>query len=118
MYDLGVAVERLRAARQAIDASLKRLQTDHLDLYQIHWPARNVPNFGQTSFNPDNEREAESIDAQLRVMDELVRAGMATAADLARWDAAFTALDTGRVAFTLDVVAVVGRRPALPEESS
>jgi hypothetical protein len=50
--------------------------------------------------------------------DELVRAGMATAADLARWDAAFTALDTGRVAFTLDVVAVVGRRPALPEESS
>ncbi|MDF3050071.1 MAG: Methyltransferase type 11 [Pseudonocardia sp.] len=50
--------------------------------------------------------------------DELVRAGMATAADLARWDAAFTALDTGRVAFTLAVVAVVGRRPALPEESS
>lgn len=61
--------------RQAIDASLTRLQTDHLDLYQIHWPARNVPNFGQTSFNPDNEREAESIEAQLRVMDELVRAG-------------------------------------------
>jgi hypothetical protein len=46
---------------------------------------------------------------------------MATAADLARWDAAFTALDgvaTGRSAFTLDVVAVVGRRPAPPEESS
>lgn len=61
--------------RQAIDASLARLQTDYVDLYQIHWPARNVPNFGQTFFNPELEREAASIESQLRVLDELVRAG-------------------------------------------
>jgi hypothetical protein len=46
--------------------------------------------------------------------DELVRAGLATAADVARWDAAFAALDAGpewpRIA--VDVFAVVGRRPA------
>jgi aryl-alcohol dehydrogenase-like predicted oxidoreductase len=61
--------------RQAIDASLKRLQTDYVDLYQIHWPARNVPIFGQTFFDPAKEREAASIEEQLRTLDELVRAG-------------------------------------------
>jgi aryl-alcohol dehydrogenase-like predicted oxidoreductase len=61
--------------RQAIDASLKRLQTDYVDLYQIHWPARNVPVFGQTFFDPAKEREAASLEEQLRTLDELVRAG-------------------------------------------
>ena len=61
--------------RQAVEASLKRLQTDYIDLYQIHWPARNVPNFGQTFFDPAREREAASIESQLRVLDELVHAG-------------------------------------------
>ena len=32
--------------RAAVEASLQRLQTDHIDLYQIHWPSRNVPVFG------------------------------------------------------------------------
>ena len=59
----------------AIDASLQRLQTDHIDLYQLHWPSRNVPIFGQLSFNPKAERPCTPIDETLDVLDGLVKAG-------------------------------------------
>ena len=36
----------------ACDDSLRRLQTDVIDLYQIHWPERNVPSFGAMYFDP------------------------------------------------------------------
>jgi aryl-alcohol dehydrogenase-like predicted oxidoreductase len=37
---------------KSCDASLKRLQTDVIDLYQIHWPERHVPAFGMMYFDP------------------------------------------------------------------
>ncbi|SFD88200.1 aryl-alcohol dehydrogenase (NADP+) [Thiohalospira halophila DSM 15071] len=60
---------------RAIEGSLRRLRTDHVDLYQIHWPERNVPKFGEPRFDPHREWEATPIREQLEVLKGLVDAG-------------------------------------------
>lgn len=57
------------------EGSLKRLQTDVIDLYQIHWPERNVPMFGAMYYDPTKERTVTSIHEQLEAFDKLVRQG-------------------------------------------
>jgi aryl-alcohol dehydrogenase-like predicted oxidoreductase len=60
---------------QAVNDSLKRLKTDYIDLYQIHWPDRYVPLFGGDKYDPKNERETVSIQDQLTVFADLIAAG-------------------------------------------
>jgi aryl-alcohol dehydrogenase-like predicted oxidoreductase len=61
--------------RRSCENSLKRLQTDVIDLYQIHWPERHVPSFGSIYYDPARERSATTIHAQLDALSGLVQAG-------------------------------------------
>lgn len=64
---------------QACDDSLVRLRTEHIDLYQIHWPNRNAPVFGSVYFDPrldpKPDKEYTSIRVQLEAFAGLVKAG-------------------------------------------
>ena len=59
----------------ALNDSLARLHTDYLDLYQIHWPGRNVPMFGVTQFDPAKEAPGVPILDQIETMAALIKAG-------------------------------------------
>lgn len=61
--------------RASCDGSLRRLQTDVIDLYQIHWPERHVPSFGSIAYDPVQEKSGTSIREQLDALAGLVRAG-------------------------------------------
>jgi len=59
---------------EAVDTSLERLKTGYIDLYQIHWPQRNVPMFGGTQFDPSKEKGGPSILAQVEGMATMIQA--------------------------------------------
>ena len=67
---------------QACEDSLRRLRTDVIDLYQLHWPTRNVPMFGTLYYDPSKDRAVTSIHAQLEALGQLVRAGKVRAVGL------------------------------------
>ena len=69
-----LAINR-KNVQQAVSDSLTRLRTDYIDLYQIHWPDRYVPQFGATQYDPDCERSSTPIDEQVEALAEVVRAG-------------------------------------------
>lgn len=64
------------------EGSLRRLQTGVIDLYQIHWPERHVPIFGEIYYEPRNERSKTSIHEQLQALNQLVRQGKVRAIGL------------------------------------
>ena len=57
------------------EGSLRRLQTDVIDLYQIHWPERHVPAFGNLYYDPSKETSTTPIREQLEALSGLVKAG-------------------------------------------
>ncbi len=59
----------------ALEASLTRLRTDYVDLYQLHWPDRGGDAFGALGYVHDPEADETPIAETLGVLDDLVRAG-------------------------------------------
>ena len=60
---------------KAVEGSLRRLQTDYIDLYQLHWPERSVGMFGQLDFEYDPSDTWTPIEEVLENLNDLVKSG-------------------------------------------
>ncbi|MBI2970684.1 MAG: NADP(H)-dependent aldo-keto reductase [Gammaproteobacteria bacterium] len=64
-----------RNIEAAVDASLRRLQTDYVDLYLAHWPERDANFFGRLDYYHAPEKDGVPIEDTVAALGDLVRAG-------------------------------------------
>ena len=64
-----------KSIRVALDQSLQRLQTDYIDLYQLHWPERKSNMFGQRGFKVQDDSWEDNIQSVLETLDGFVKEG-------------------------------------------
>ncbi|EPC01829.1 aldo-keto reductase [Litchfieldella anticariensis FP35 = DSM 16096] len=91
--------------QQAIDGSLTRLQTDYVDLYQLHWPDRSTNFFGKLGYLPDEEEDATPLEETLSALKELVDAGKVRAIGLSN-ETPWGVMRCLRLAETMDIPRV------------
>lgn len=61
--------------QRAVEDNLRRLKTDYIDLYQLHWPDRYVPQFGEVAYEPERETVSTPTAEQLEAVARVIKQG-------------------------------------------
>lgn len=92
--------------KQAVEGSLKRLQTDYIDLYQLHWPDRSTNFFGRLGYQHCADEEAYTLEESLSAMADLVTEGKVRAVGLSN-ETPWGVMESCRLAEKLGLPRVV-----------